>query len=562
MISFLQPLFLWLLPAIGLPVLLNLVRRRIRLRIDFPSLQLLRSLEESRARRRPRWQDIILVCLRAAAIGMVILAAAGPRWSRPGSSVPKAIFVVIDKSQTMDYEESGGSRAARARDAARGYGALLGNEDLVAAAPPAAGEKVTWSSAERIVFPADSSAAVGGIADAVALGADAFRDPAMAGRKAEVVIFSDMSADSFRGMGQVKSYLPSSTEIKIIDVREKAGPFWNAAIAAVRTRPLPDGSYTLAVDIRQDGRPRPLRLEALTEGAGTFEIDMSSAPLATGRLTAPGGRISLECAGGYPWDDRCEIILPRDGRVGYSVLPGTPGDAFWRSALGAAGCEGAPAPTSGAAVVVAPATSWETDAFVGAAVADGALGVLIPTGIEPWAAAGFKTAAFRRESGSVGFGSDTPAAAGAGRFDVAGYAPLIGGVAGIVASTAGGDGYVIRRRWGRGEVWAFLSPLEAEFTSLYHTPVFPALAFDMRARALALKAPGYRSAIEYRDSGNTTALSAADVGAILPGALVLDYRHMNPGGSSGRSLAAFVVSIALLLLAAEAIVAAPKISSQ
>ena len=126
--SFLNPAFLWALPAIAIPVLIHLLSRRRLPEVAFPTTQFLRELEP-REIRRLKLREILLLILRTLAILLLVLAFARPTLT-PRHAVTHAaaaVEILIDDSESMgalDEQARPRMDAAKARakeilDAAR-----------------------------------------------------------------------------------------------------------------------------------------------------------------------------------------------------------------------------------------------------------------------------------------------------------------------------------------------------------------------------------------------------------------------------------------------------------
>ncbi len=107
-ISFLQPIFLYGLLAISIPILIHLISRRRAVRWPFAAMEfLLRS--HRRVARRLRLKQFLLLLLRCLLIAGLALAFAKPFFQRAqGSSPaqPAAYVFVLDDSMSMRYREA------------------------------------------------------------------------------------------------------------------------------------------------------------------------------------------------------------------------------------------------------------------------------------------------------------------------------------------------------------------------------------------------------------------------------------------------------------------------
>ena len=127
--SFLAPLFLVALAALAIPVLIHLTQRERKQIVEFPSLMFLRKIPYPSVRRR-RIRDWLLLLARLTALLLIILAFARPFVRRPtlrvsGSSGPREVVLLLDRSYSMGY----GNHWERARDAARRAVRALGTDD-------------------------------------------------------------------------------------------------------------------------------------------------------------------------------------------------------------------------------------------------------------------------------------------------------------------------------------------------------------------------------------------------------------------------------------------------
>lgn len=125
--SFLAPLYLMLAAAVGVPLLLHLLRRHIATRVEFPAARYLLRAEAEHSRSL-RLRNLLLMLLRVLLVLSLALAAARP--FLPGLGVghgPTAVAVVLDNSISTTAVVGGSAVFDRLREAAR---------RLIAAATP------------------------------------------------------------------------------------------------------------------------------------------------------------------------------------------------------------------------------------------------------------------------------------------------------------------------------------------------------------------------------------------------------------------------------------------
>lgn len=101
-LSFLNPAFLWALPAASLPILIHLLSRQRLPEVRFPTTQFLRQLEP-REIRRLRLREILLLILRTLALLLFVLAFARPSLAPRGAvtHAAAAVGILLDDSESM-----------------------------------------------------------------------------------------------------------------------------------------------------------------------------------------------------------------------------------------------------------------------------------------------------------------------------------------------------------------------------------------------------------------------------------------------------------------------------
>ena len=116
--AFLAPLFFVALAALAIPVLLHLTQREKKQIIHFPSLMFVRRIPYQSVRRR-KIHNWLLLCIRLAALALIVFAFARPfvraedNLAPPGAGA-REVVVLLDNSYSMGY----GDRWERARAAA------------------------------------------------------------------------------------------------------------------------------------------------------------------------------------------------------------------------------------------------------------------------------------------------------------------------------------------------------------------------------------------------------------------------------------------------------------
>jgi len=121
--SFLDPIFLWSVAAVAIPVLIHLYYRQRYRRVKFSTVRFLRAAS-SRARRSLRLEELLLLFLRAMLLLLLGLALAGPVWKFTraallggGGNTHAALF--LDNSYSMGRLRNNRPLLVPAQEAAR-----------------------------------------------------------------------------------------------------------------------------------------------------------------------------------------------------------------------------------------------------------------------------------------------------------------------------------------------------------------------------------------------------------------------------------------------------------
>jgi hypothetical protein len=558
MISFLNPLYLLLLPLGALPIILNLIKRRVRLRLQFPSVQLLKIIEERRARRRLSWRELLLLVMRVAAIVLLVLMFAGPRFTPRGASPPRAVVAVVDNSPSMTYVDEGGERLARAVRYVHALGAAASAEDVGAVIwTGSAAKGLEWGGLADAAAAAKVPTAEGRLGDALAAASRLFAKAEAEGRKRELAVFTDMQEAAFEKVEAAASGLPSGVGATFYDVRAEAGPAWNAAVAGLQVFAGAEDAFDVDLDVRQYGKPRPLAVE---EVGGRTVADVAAAARAKVRFSVPGGRrYEFRCSGGYGFDDHVAVALPPTARVTYTVAPGTPGARLWEAAFAAVGAEPAPGDlTTPPGVYVTSLSAWRASPRARSSAEAGFVVAVVPDG-----AAGGR---FDGDTALTKFGSAAgpvsgdaavlPNAASAGSFQTAGVMALkTSALWQAAAATADGRPFVATRRIGKGEVFLICAPVGRRYTNFYTSAAFVGFVLDLKLRALTRAYPEFAPARAFISAeSKPKTIAEEELRRLFPGAVVT--RHEPRGrGRPGVPLQAPAAATVFLLLAAEALIA-------
>jgi hypothetical protein len=318
-LSFLYPLFLIGAAAVAIPVVLHLFRRRTEMVVDFPAVRLLEKAPVEQQRRR-RLRELILLALRATALGLLAIAFARPYVASSVGATPAPVTVVaLDTSLSM----SAPGQFDAARQAAR-----LAVEQAPATHTVAL---LTFSDmASLVVAPTTDRGAVmsaigaasptaGGTRYRTALARAAEAIGANAGR---VVVVTDMQQVGWEAgdEGAVRD------NIEVV-VSQVAAPAGNVAVSAVRR----DGQTIVAAVHNYGMRAARLPVRLLVEGREVISqtVDVAPQAAAEARLTAalpPRGaaEIRIDDASGYQGDNSRFFVLDPPGSVPLFIITADP----------------------------------------------------------------------------------------------------------------------------------------------------------------------------------------------------------------------------------------------
>jgi len=248
--SFLNPSFLWALPAAAIPVLIHLLSRRRLPEVAFPTTQFLRQLEP-REIRRLRLRELLLLILRTLAILLLVLALARPSLtpSHAVTHAAAAVEILIDDSESMAaLDEQARPRMDAAKRRARAIldAARPGDEiALTTSTRPDLSEARHTSDRVRLLraldrveatsLPARFEESISGARRSLA------RSP-LAAR--ELYVISDLQASNFTpgARAEIRAASAAGLRVYVVPVVQSRVP--NHAIQDVdpELRPGPEGS--------------------------------------------------------------------------------------------------------------------------------------------------------------------------------------------------------------------------------------------------------------------------------------------------------------------------------
>jgi hypothetical protein len=300
--SFLAPLFLMLGAAVGVPLLLHLLRRNIATRVDFPAARYLLRAEAEHSRSL-RLRNLLLMLLRVLLVLALALAAARP--FLPGLGVghgPTAVAIVLDNSLSTTAVVGGNAVFDRLRDATRQLISASTAEDrlwlITADGRVRGGSRDAMLAELARIAPAEGA---GDLALAISRAASTVRASTLPAKS--VAVATD---------GQRTSWAAASRVASQVAVLVPSGnPPTNRAVLAAVAEPArwtPRGTLTARVETRDSvGYRIMLGDRTLSRGAtGRGEpIVLRASPPERGWQ---GGRVELE-RDDFPADDARHFAL-------------------------------------------------------------------------------------------------------------------------------------------------------------------------------------------------------------------------------------------------------------
>jgi len=311
--SFLNPaLLFWLIPLLGLPLLIHLLNKKFPRLFLFPSVENLRQT----AARRSKWLRLrhwVLLLLRTCILALLLLAFLKPVLPRLGSNAAgggaRHVLIALDHSLSMEYK--GDAMLLRKRAVLEGEKILdhLGPDDLVniilvEQSPRACFVDFSNNHEEARRFLEALGPGLSR-ADFNQANAAAIRRFGEGKSQPEIYYISDFQRKKWANVDF--SALPPEVRVFFVDV--STGPRENRAIlgAAVnQARILSGETVTIEVNVgNYADRPLEAPLKIVVDNQAGFEKEISVPPWSTAKVIVP-------VIPGGPGLHLCEISLPED----------------------------------------------------------------------------------------------------------------------------------------------------------------------------------------------------------------------------------------------------------
>lgn len=353
MIEFVHPGFLYALPAVLVPVVIHLLSRRRYRHVQWAAMDhLVRA--ERRVRRRLRWENVLLLALRCAAVALLVLLFAQPVLSRalPGMAAGKhAVFMLLDDSASTAQVTDGSSAFDRAKAFVLAAAEKLSDRGTDVTAFVASEEKAFFEAAplrsddlsrlrDELGRRRPSAVAFHPASRLPALGRAAPGD----GRSLSFYVLTDLRAADWGAAGLDAAVRPALEGLQarglvlILDFGTEPGP--NAGLVDVLGADRPAYAQTAstlqavvqndaptplaagAVSIRLDGLPLP---PVPSPGVPAGEARDVPLDVFFGRATDHPLELSLPAGDTFPPDDRRFASLRAVERLSALVVAGEEG---------------------------------------------------------------------------------------------------------------------------------------------------------------------------------------------------------------------------------------------
>ena len=292
--SFLEPLYLLLAGAAGVPLLLHLLRRRISLKVEFPAARYILRAERENSRKL-KLRNLLLMLLRILAVLFVALAAARPVGRLIGAGhAPTAVAIVLDNSLSTSTIVDGAPLFRRLRAAALAAARQATPSDrlwLVTADGRVVGGST--SAVGDAIQRLEPMAGAGDLPAAVARAVGLVRGAGLPAR--HVAIATDGQATAWRRTTSVadvgvSAFVPTGTPpINHAVVVAEARPSRWTPRGSVVARTLGTDSATYRIAIAGTGNGA--RTLARGTAVGGDEVVVRAAPVERGWV---GGSVELE----------------------------------------------------------------------------------------------------------------------------------------------------------------------------------------------------------------------------------------------------------------------------
>ncbi|MGV3616812.1 MAG: BatA domain-containing protein [Fimbriimonas sp.] len=294
MLSLLNAGFLPWLAAVSVPVVIHLLTKRTRRRIDLPTAKFLQKTLANQSQLW-RWRHLLTLILRTLAMATIVAAFLKPSWlsALAGKQGEKAgVVILFDVSESMAYSSGGVDNLTKAkiqaREALRGLGSgdranvvFCGAQPTLATETPTEDHR-SLDAALQAVQPteerADGAGAVGMAVEQLAKMNTAVR---------RLIVISDFQRTNWADVRF--ETVPPNTKVAFVSVDE--GRRENVALTSLRSRPAtPRIGETTTIQAEVFNSSETMRrvpVDLRLSDGRRFKDDVSVPPFSSGNVSFP-----------------------------------------------------------------------------------------------------------------------------------------------------------------------------------------------------------------------------------------------------------------------------------
>ena len=286
--TFLAPLFLLGLAGLAIPVLIHLTQREKKTIQYFPSLMFIQRIPYQSVRRRAirHW---LLLCLRLAALALIVLAFARPFVDAPAATAgagqgAREVVIMLDQSYSMGFSSRWADAQAAARDVIAGLD-TFDRASVVLFAESAEIQLRSTAEQDRLAAAVDAAAPTDfatQYAPALNVAASILAESALPRR--EVVLISDFQRSGWRG--EEGAQLPAGATLTPVAVTSGAGEANLSVVSVSLASSTFEGQERIAVTANVVNRS----MADVSGGALTLEV--GGRALQSERVDAAAGDIA------------------------------------------------------------------------------------------------------------------------------------------------------------------------------------------------------------------------------------------------------------------------------
>ncbi|MCX7877491.1 MAG: BatA and WFA domain-containing protein [Ignavibacteria bacterium] len=277
--TFLNPLILWALLTVSIPILIHIFNLRKTRRIEFSTLMFLKEIQQTKYRKIKLKQILILIC-RIAFISLLVMAFANPYQEgyigASGDKPQSSVLIILDDSFSMEGLEKEGRRLEIGLKKIKELLQILNDNDEIyfttISSLPYAGKLKPYSKSELL----DSlnnikSSRISRNIDEVIHYSSAILNSASRDIR-EIFLFTDLQKHFFHPSGVLKGkVLPEGTIFNLINLAERNSNNISADTIEVISK-IPEKS-------------RPVKIKLTVNNRNNFNVNSVTVILKCGNFT-------------------------------------------------------------------------------------------------------------------------------------------------------------------------------------------------------------------------------------------------------------------------------------